>query len=49
MYGFESGAAWRLRPRFDLIARYRILGHESLSNDRDSEMSAPLLGLALRF
>jgi hypothetical protein len=49
VFGFESGAALRLRQDVDLIARYRILGHESLSNDRDSEMSAPLIGVALRF
>ena len=49
VFGFESGAALRVSRHVDLTARYRILDHESIADDRDSEMSAPLLGVAFRF
>ena len=49
VFGFESGAALRLLHDLDLIACYRMLGHDGLADDRDSELSAPLLGVALRF
>ncbi len=49
LYGLEGGAALRLREDLDLTARYRVLGHSSLFDGLDSEISAPLLGVALRF
>ena len=51
VYGLEGGATLQLLERFDLTARYRMIGYDDRNPiaEIDSEISAPLIGFKVKF